>query len=113
LNYVSDTVEGFVNAAASDLAIGKVINLGTGKEISVGDLARLIAKLIGGDLKIEYDAQRTRPTNSEVERLLANNHSASELINWRPAVSLEDGLNKTISWIKNHPHIYKTEMYSI
>jgi dTDP-glucose 4,6-dehydratase len=73
LNYVTNTMEGFLLAASIPAAVGQTINLGSGREISIGDLAQLIARLTGRPLTIESDGQRVRPDKSEVERLLADN----------------------------------------
>jgi dTDP-glucose 4,6-dehydratase len=112
LSHVADTVEGFLAAAASPQAIGQVLNLGNGKEISIGDLARRIAQLAGADIAIECDEQRVRPAGSEVERLLADNGQMKALTGWQPQVSLDKGLRDTIAWIEANrgafrPHIYQ------
>jgi len=113
LNYVGNTVEGFIKAAESEAAIGRTVNLGSGREISIGDLAQLIARLIGHDIQIISDEQRVRPPGSEVERLLADNRLAAELLGWTPEVSLEDGLTRTIEWMKQHVERYRTGVYVI
>jgi NAD dependent epimerase/dehydratase len=110
-NYVSNTVDGFVAAAESDLAVGETINLGTGREISIGDLAKLIERLAGRPLHIESDSQRLRPEASEVERLLADVSKAERLLNWKPQVSLEDGLERTIEWLGRHMDRYRPGVY--
>jgi nucleoside-diphosphate-sugar epimerase len=68
LNYVSDTVEGFIRAATADNVLGQTINLGSGREISIGNLALLIARLLGKQVQIITDERRRRPEKSEVER---------------------------------------------
>lgn len=112
LSHVADTVEGFLAAAASPQAIGKVLNLGNGKEISIGELARKITALTESNACIECDEQRVRPAGSEVERLLADNRQMQALTGWQPRISLDEGLRDTIEWIaKNHgafkPHLYQ------
>ncbi|MCA1988493.1 MAG: SDR family NAD(P)-dependent oxidoreductase, partial [Desulfarculus sp.] len=102
LNYVTNTVDGFLAAAQADQAIGRTINLGSGREISIGDLARLIARLMGKDLGLTQDPARLRPVGSEVERLLADASLAAELLDWRPRVDLEEGLARTIAWLGQH-----------
>ncbi len=102
LNYVSNTVEGFVLAAQAPEAVGQTINLGSGREISIGDLAQLVARLLGQEIRLEPDAQRVRPEQSEVERLVADNRLARQLLGWEPAVSLEEGLLATIDWFRQH-----------
>jgi NAD dependent epimerase/dehydratase len=113
LNYVLDTVEGFIMAANSAQSVGEVINIGNGKEISIGDLARLIMKLMGKEIEIVSDDQRLRPDKSEVERLLSDNSKAKRLLGWHPRVSLEEGLLNTIEWIKEHQGSFKTGLYNI
>ena len=86
-NYVEDTVEGFISALASENTVGELINLGSGQKTSIGELAKTILALIGTDLPIEFDQQRARPHDSEVERLCADNRKALELCGWCPQVS--------------------------
>jgi dTDP-glucose 4,6-dehydratase len=102
LNYVSNTVDGFLMAATHPDAIGQTVNLGTGREISIGDLALLIAKLLKKDVNIEGESARLRPKGSEVERLLAENKLAKDILEWEPAITLETGLSQTIEWLEQH-----------
>ena len=113
LNFVTNTAEGFILAGTVPEAVGKTINLGTGREISVGDLAQLIAKLVGCDISIQSDAARVRPENSEVERLLADNTLAKEILGWHPEVNLEQGLALTVDWMRHHLDRYRTGVYVI
>lgn len=113
LNFVSNTVDGFLAAAGSKVAIGRTINLGSGREISVGALAKLVGELLGRPLVLEEDAQRLRPESSEVERLLAANDLARELLGWTPRVSLEAGLRTTIEWIEANRDKYRPDVYAI
>lgn len=113
LNFVSNTVDGFMAAALAPNAVGQTVNLGSGREISVGDLAQLIAKLVGKSIQIQCDEQRVRPKNSEVERLLADNRLALSLLNWKPKVSLEEGLEKTIDWMRKHMERYRPGVYVV
>jgi NAD dependent epimerase/dehydratase len=112
-NYVSDTVRGFLHAAESDQAIGRVINLGSGKEISIRDLALMICALTGAEFRIIQENNRVRPPGSEVERLCANNSLAEELMGWRPEIALSEGLEKTLAWMRSHEAHYQTEVYAI
>jgi NAD dependent epimerase/dehydratase len=111
LNFVTDTVDGFVKAASAPNAVGQTINLGSGREISVGDLAKLIGELAGRPVTVECDPQRLRPAGSEVERLLANNARARELLGWSPTVGLEEGLRRTIAWVREHIERYRPGVY--
>jgi len=113
MNYVLNTVEGFWQVGLHDNSVGEVINLGSGREISIGDLANLIADLIGEKIEIEVDQQRIRPEKSEVERLLCDSTKARELTGWKPRYSLEEGLKATIGWLKEHMQYYKPDIYNV
>ena len=113
LNFVANTVDGFVLAASTPAAIGCTINLGSGREISIGDLAQLIARLMDKPIRIEGEDTRVRPEGSEVARLLADNRLARELLGWEPRVNLEEGLQRTIAWIQQHPERYRSGDYAI
>ena len=113
LTYVSDTVEGFLLAAATTAAIGKTINLGNGQEIAIGELAQLIARLTESSISIHGEEERIRPQGSEVERLVADNKLARSLLGWEPEVSLEEGLNRTIDWIQENQERYRTGEYTL
>ena len=109
MNFVSNTVDGFLAAAVAEQAIGETINLASGREISIGDLAGLIARLAGVQVTIASEAERLRPEKSEVHRLLGDAALARRLLGWEPAVSLEDGLRRTIDWIAPHLHKYRPD----
>lgn len=113
LNYISDTVNGFLMAAESEQAIGRTVNLGGGQEISIGNLAKRIAQLTERDITIVSDEQRIRPKGSEVERLLADNHLASELIGWQPTTSLDQGLQNTIVWVSENLNAFRPGNYTV
>jgi len=112
-NYVADTVKGFICAAESQQAIGAVANIGSGKEISIGDLAHKIASLMGKSIEIECEYARVRPDDSEVDRLCAANDLAKSLLGWEPTFTLDEGLHLTIEWIKEHYEYYRPETYAI
>lgn len=113
LNFVLDTVRGFIRVAECDNALGEVINIGSGREISVGDLTGLIAGLLGADIEISQKDERVRPDASEVERLLCDNAKIGRLTEWKSEVSLEEGLKRTIEWLKEHLSLYKPEIYNV
>jgi len=113
LNFQANTVDGFVAAGAATGAIGQTINLGSGREISIGDLVLMIARLIGSEIRIESDQQRLRPEKSEVERLLADPSLAFKLLGWVPKISLEDGLHRTIAWFQRQGKIIPHGPYVI
>lgn len=117
--YVGDTVAGFLAAAASDGAVGDVVNIGTNFEISVGDTARTIAELMGVEIRIETEDTRLRPDASEVERLWCDNRKAAEMIGWQPAhaglTGFRRGLKATIDWFANPTNRagYKAHLYNV
>jgi len=111
LNFVLNTVDGYILAASTPEAVGHTLNLGSGREISIGDLARLIAGLLGKEIHLETDESRLRPEKSEVERLLAGSQLARELLGWEPRVDLESGLKKTIEWFQGHRERYRSDGY--
>jgi dTDP-glucose 4,6-dehydratase len=112
-NYVSDTVEGFLRTAEEERAIGKTINLGSGTEISIGDVAKLVGHLMGKELTLVPEEQRVRPEKSEVERLCADATFAGELLGWRSRVGLEEGLRLTIAWMEENLQSYRAKEYAV
>ncbi|MBN1139908.1 MAG: SDR family NAD(P)-dependent oxidoreductase [Anaerolineae bacterium] len=112
LTFVTDTVDAFVRLGASGV-VGKEINAGTGGSISIGELARKIMHLVGRDLPIVVDEQRLRPAHSEVMHLQADPEKARRLIGWKPQVSLEEGLQRTIEWVRGHMGLYRPTVYEV
>ncbi|MEY2478156.1 MAG: hypothetical protein QOG87_3471 [Actinomycetota bacterium] len=112
-NYATDTASGFMAVANCDQALGHVVNVGSGREISVGDLVELCKEITGTDARIVTDEQRIRPGGSEVERLLADNTRAREWAGWKPEVPLEEGLRRTSDWVREHLAHLETGRYSV
>ncbi len=110
--YVSDTVDGFIKAAEAEGVTGETFNLGSGAEITVGELAKHIIELVDRPVSIVLDQQRLRPEKSEVMRLLSDNSKAREFLGWQPQVSLEQGLQHTIAWIRQHLDLYDIGSYA-
>ena len=118
-NYVNDIVRGFERALFKKDIIGEVINLGTNYEISIKDLVKLIAEILGVSVKITCNAERTRPEKSEVDRLLCNNNKANKLLDWKPNFygleGLKQALTETIKWfsVKKNLNLYKSNIYNL
>lgn len=110
--FVTDTVEGLLRLAQVEPPDGPV-HIGSGKEISIGDLARRIVEIVGRDVDVVPVAERLRPGESEVERLYCDASRARELLGWEPTVSLTDGLRRTVAWIESHLEQYKAELYAV
>jgi NAD dependent epimerase/dehydratase len=113
LSYVADIVEAYLGIATAPQAIGKVINVGSGRAISIGDLARLILTMMGSVARIESDPSRVRAALSEVERLQCDNSRARTLLDWEPRIALEEGLKRTIAWIECNQSLYKPDLYNL
>ncbi|NPV68125.1 MAG: SDR family NAD(P)-dependent oxidoreductase [Anaerolineae bacterium] len=106
--FVRDTAGAYLCAVENDAAIGGVFNIGSGFEISIGDLARTIIRLVGRDVPLITDEEeRLRPDRSEVRRLWADSTLAREVLGWTPGTPFEDGLRATIAWIAGHLDRYK------
>jgi NAD dependent epimerase/dehydratase len=112
LTYVRDTVEGFVAIAACEAALGKAVNIGRGEDVSIGELVDRIAALLGRPIRVETETERVRPAASEVERLLAGTALAQSLWKWKPSYTLDQGLEETIAWVRDHVSRYRTEFYT-
>jgi NAD dependent epimerase/dehydratase len=114
-NYVLDTCKGFIDLARSDKTIGEVVNIGSGKEISVGDTLNLIKQLMHSDVTFITDDARIRPENSEVFRLCCDNTKIHNLTGFTPQYSLEQGLERCIEWFTRAENLarYKIDIYNV
>jgi NAD dependent epimerase/dehydratase len=111
MTFVSDTVAGFMSAAAMPGIEGMTINLGTGKTYSVGWFAKRILELMDVDKPLVQDDERLRPALSEVMKLVSDNTRARDTMGWSPTVSLDDGLRQTIEFVRKHPLFYQADRY--
>ena len=111
--FVTDTARAFMAVARSDAAIGRTLNAGNGKGITIGDTAALILELLGSSARIEADEQRVRPEASEVFELVASTEAIREAAGWQPQVSLRDGLAETIEFVRAHLARLKPELYTV
>ncbi|MGZ4600907.1 MAG: SDR family NAD(P)-dependent oxidoreductase [Oryzihumus sp.] len=109
--FVTDTCDGFVKAAATDLAPGTTVQLGTGRTVSVGEVVDICKKVTGSDAEIVTDEERLRPDGSEVEILLSDPTRARDLLGWAPSVSLEDGLRETAEWLRPRADLDRAARY--
>jgi dTDP-glucose 4,6-dehydratase len=111
--YVSDTVAGMLAGGSAHDVEGLEVNLGTGRDISVGELATTIMKLVGREIPVAIDDTRIRPEKSEVERLLADNSLARDRLDWQPTTTIEEGLERTIEWVRRHLELYRPDVYEV
>lgn len=114
-NYVADTCRGFMAIADSPETVGKEINIATGTEVSMRETLDTIASIMGAEVEWVVDPQRLRPKNSEVFRLCGDSTLLRSLTDWKPQVSLREGLEKTINWFcdPNNLKGYKSDIYNL
>ncbi len=112
-NYVTDTCNGFIALAQCDKCVGHTVNIGSGAEVSIGELALTLIELINPDASLICSTERTRPAASEVERLLCDNSLIRKLTGWEPRITLKDGLAQTIEWFKKNMNRYKWDIYNV
>jgi NAD dependent epimerase/dehydratase len=116
-SYVTDTVQAFIDVAEAPASavLGEVFNCGPGDEIAIGKLAEDIARLMGADADIVEDAQRLRPKDSEVMRLVCDASKLRERTGWHPRLTLDEGLRQTIDWFCDPANLarYKANEYHL
>lgn len=114
-NYVLDTCRGFISILENANTIGEVINIGSNFEISMADTLALIKNIMASDVEFISDQQRIRPDKSEVFRLWCDNSKISSLTGFRPEVSIEEGLRKTVQWFTQPENLskYKHNIYNV
>ncbi|MDE6856936.1 MAG: NAD-dependent 4,6-dehydratase LegB [Muribaculaceae bacterium] len=114
-NYVADTAAGFIALAKCREAVGREVNIATGREVSMADTLQAIARIMGADVEWVVDPQRLRPGGSEVFRLLGDKSLITRLTGWRPRYTLEEGLGKTVEWFTDPANLskYKTGIYNV
>lgn len=111
--FVRDTVQGFVQVGRCEEAVGKVINIGAGVDISIEELVKKILGQMGKGMEIEVEDRRIRPEKSEVMQLLSDTRLAKELFGWAPRYPLEDGLKETIEWYRKNLSRFKVGSYPL
>lgn len=111
-NYAADTAAGMLALALCQAAEGRVVNIGSGEEWSIGRTAELLCEIVGRRVEIVTDEQRIRPDKSEVNRLLADNRLIHELTGWRSRVPFKEGLARTVDWIGRNLRYFDPEQYA-
>lgn len=112
-NYVKDIVAGALQLAECDKAVGETVNIGSNTEVSIGELAEKIKKLMHSEAVVVREEIRLRPENSEVEQLKCDNKKIKELVDYTPQYTLEQGLTETIEWIDKNLEKYKVTIYNV
>jgi nucleoside-diphosphate-sugar epimerase len=103
-NYVENLIDGFVLAGLKEEALGEVINLGSGREISIRELATMIHNLSGSKSRLRIGDLPYRPT--EIWRMVSDSRKAKRILGWSPKVDLEEGLSKTIAWYRKFDAVF-------
>ena len=113
--YVLDTIEGIYQIGLHDKTMGEVINIGSGKDISIYEILNIVSKLINDNInvKTKIESKRVRPEKSEVQRLVCDYSKAQNLSGWKPKYTFEEGLKETIDWFKENLNIYKEGIYNV
>lgn len=114
-NFVLDTVSGFLEIAKSDKTVGEEINIASGTEVSMGELAQHLINLINPEARVTEDQLRVRPEKSEVNRLVGDNRKLLRLTDWTQSTSFDRGLQATIDWFKDARNLakYDSAKYTI
>ena len=110
-NYVKDTAAGFMAIADCPEAIGQELNIATGVEHSIGDLANELIAQINPSARIVCEEERLRPEKSEVNRLMGDSTKLRTMTGWAPKYTFEQGLAETIDFIRNNLDSYKVGQY--
>jgi len=111
--YVTDTAEGFLAIAGLDGGHGEVFHIGSNTEISIGDLVKLVARIMGREVRVKEEDERLRPAQSEVFRLRCDNGKLKQAAGFTPAVGLEEGLSRTAEWLARNRSRYKDWIYNV
>jgi UDP-glucose 4-epimerase len=115
--FVRDTAAAFraVLEAPLEQVVGQTFNAGSGREIAVGDLAQLIAKLMGTTVVVHSEDERRRPEHSEVDRLVSDSSAIGRAASWKPSHTLTQGLEATIEWFSDPRNLarYKADRYNV
>ncbi len=114
-SFVRDTCRGLVQLAECEAAIGKTVNIGSNSEISIGDMVEMIKRVMGADVEVVSESQRTRPEGSEVQRLWCDNSLIRSMTGYEPEYSLETGLAETVKWFRDPANLakYKPDIYNV
>ncbi len=106
--FTPDAAEGIVKAAECDALVGDCVNIGSGKAVSVVEIAETVKRITGSKSELKF--MEARP--GELPILLCDNSKAKRVLNWVPKHSFEDGMRKTVEYYKANKKFYSTEKVS-
>jgi dTDP-glucose 4,6-dehydratase len=113
MNFVANTVEGYLRLAECDAAIGHMVNVGSGRGLKIREFAELAMRIVGRKVPIVTESRRVRPGKSEVRTLICDYQKANRLMGWSPRISLEAGLEATAKFMKDHLDLYRPDEYAV
>lgn len=111
--YVGDTARAFIAVATAADVDGQVLNAGSGKAITIGELGRTILEALGSNAQIVTDEDRIRPDSSEVFELIADASKLRRMTGWTPRTSLREGIEQAAAWVSAHQHALKPHIYNL
>ncbi|PPR48333.1 MAG: dTDP-glucose 4,6-dehydratase [Alphaproteobacteria bacterium MarineAlpha5_Bin8] len=111
--YVEDTCSAFLEVLKNEKLFGEIVNVGSNNEISIKNIINLVFDKLDINKKIEIVKLRKRPNKSEVDRLVCDNTKIIKNTNWKPKINFDEGLLKTIDWLKNNYNISKHDKYHV
>ncbi len=112
--YVLDLCSAYKEIMKSNYFFGRTVNVGSGKSHSIKEIVSLISKKLEiKNLKIKIQKQRIRPKKSEVNKLVANPKMLKNKTKWKERYNFSNGLDTTITWIKENDKILKPNFYNV
>lgn len=106
--FIEDVADAYLKAAFAPAAGGQILNIGSGKEHSVGEVVEKIITLTGKKVSPRWGSVKNlRP---EPVTWVADIGKADKLIQWKPAHSLDEGLEKTVAWFRQNRHLYDEKL---
>lgn len=111
MNYVTNTIDGFILCSTKPDIEGNLFNIGYGQGFAIAELVEKIGRILGKKIEVESDTKRKRPEKSEVMQLICDFNKAQKILGYKPKVTLEDGLLKTVQFVKENPELYYHSHY--
>ena len=111
--FVEDLCRAYESLLINNIFNGEIVNVGSNQDISISQLLEKIFKITNMKKKIIINKERIRKNKSEVNHLLCDNNKILSLTDWKPKISLDQGLKKTYSWIEKNKNLYKNNFYNV
>jgi len=111
--YVTDTCDAFLTILKIKKSFGSILNVGSNNEYTIENIAKKILKILNSKAKLKKEKRRIRTQKSEVVRLVCDNTQITKHSNWKPKISIEAGLDRTINWFKENKDFFKHKIYHV